>query len=136
MPSQSDGRIREQRMEHGTVRTLVTDRGRHYTHHECKRRLGSAAHDVMRWFSRAVRTRSEWNEADMRAADLRDLRLVLDDLASYVEIAQRELDRIEGVDRTAERVKALRQIEGRTPDEAAAFLAKADQIEREACDVV
>jgi hypothetical protein len=65
----------------------------------------------------------------MNEATLAYLRDALRDLSGYVEAAQRELDRIEGVDRRAERIKSLREVAGRTPAEAATFLAKADQLE-------
>jgi Lon protease-like protein len=122
-------RIQERREDHGITRWLVTEQGKRYTQYDCERRLKSATSAVMRWFSRAVRTRTTWNDADMNEATLAYLRDALRDLSGYVEAAQRELDRIEGVDRRAERIKSLREVAGRTPAEAATFLAKADQLE-------
>lgn len=122
-------RIEERRMSHGVVRWVVTDRGRRYTHHECERRLLAAWHGVPRWFSRAVATRTTWNDADMNADEIRRLRDVLADMTSYIEVASRHLDGIEGVDRRAERIRQLRDVTGRTPEEAAAYLAKAAQLE-------
>ncbi len=58
------------------------------------------------------------------------LRWLLDDMRDYVEVASRHLDELDGKDRREERIKALRRIAGRTPEEAAAYLAKADQLER------
>ena len=68
----------------------------------------------------------------MNKHEMERLRYLLDDMQTYVEVVQQELDRIEGLDRRADRIKALRNIEGRTPEEAAAFLAKAAQLEGEA----
>lgn len=116
-------------MDHGIVRIFVTERGKRYTHHECERRLEAAVHAMMRWFHRSIKTRTTWNEADMNAAEVRDLRRVLDELQEYAEAVQQELDRIEGVNHKAERIAALRNVTGRTPEEAAAFLAKAAALE-------
>jgi hypothetical protein len=114
-----------------TFRYFVIDRtGTRYSHSECERRLRSAVSTMTRWFHRSIVTRSSWRDPAMNADELERLRWVLDDLQTYVEVVQRELDRIAGVDRRAERVKALREIAGRTPAEAAAFLAKAAELER------
>lgn len=40
-----------------------------------------------------------------------------------------QLDELEGVDRRQERIAQLREVAGRTPQEAAAYLAKADELE-------
>jgi Lon protease-like protein len=125
-------RVEQRRMDHGIVRWFVTDRGVQYTHYECERRLKSAVNAVERWFGRAVRTRTTWDEAEMNEHEIQGLRRELRDLQSYVEAAQRQLDDIEGVDRRTERIKALREVAGRTPAEAAAFLRKADQLEGKA----
>jgi Lon protease-like protein len=122
-------RIEERELEHGTVKYFVTDAGQKYTHYECERRLQAAIRATSRWFSRTIRTMTVWKDADMNASEIRDLRWILGDMANYVEVVSRELDRIEGVNRSAERVAALRSIKGRTPEEAALFLAKADEIE-------
>lgn len=122
-------RIEERALDHGTVKWYVTEAGQKYTHHECERRLQAAVRGTSRWFSRAIRTMTVWKDKDMNAYEVRQMRWILDDMATYVEVVARELDRIEGVNRSAERVAALRMVEGRTPEEAALFLAKAEQIE-------
>lgn len=129
-------KIIEYKMSHGVVRQIQINglsmrKGKTYTHHECERRLKAAWNGTTRWFSRSLRTRTTWNEADMNKHEMERLRYLLDDMQTYVEVVQRELDRIEGLDRRAERIKALRIVKGRTPEEAAAFLAKAAQLEKE-----
>lgn len=122
--------VREHRMEHGVVRWFVTAGGARYTHYDCERRLKAATSGVFRWFNRAVKTRTTWNDdVEMNRDQIRDLRSALEELQDYVEHAQRYLDEVEGVDRRAERIKALRNVSGRTPAEAAVYLAKADHLE-------
>lgn len=124
----------ERQMGHGTVRWITTEKGRRYTHYDCERRMAAAWRGVPRWFARAVRTRTTWNDPDMNAREVQQLRDVLADMRSYVEMAERHLDTIEGVDRRAERIRALRDVAGRTPAEAAAYLAKAAQLEARDAD--
>lgn len=122
-------RVEDRRMEHGVVRWIVTEKGQRYTHYDCERRAKAAVNAFERWFHRTVRTRTAWDDAEMNDSQMRDLRYLLKDVQGYVELASLELDRLEGVDRRAERIKALRAVAGRTPAEAAAYLAKADQLE-------
>src|SRR4051812_41843427 len=96
-------RVEEREFGHGTVRWYVTEAGQKYTHYECERRLQAAVRGTSRWFSRTIRTLTVWKDPDMNAAEIRDLRWILDDTATYVEVVSRELDRIEGVNRTSER---------------------------------
>jgi Lon protease-like protein len=128
-------RIHEQRMDHGVVRWIDVRRGildrqpRRYTHYECERRLAAADRAFSRWFARTVNTRTTWDDPDMNAHEIRQLRDRLADMRSYVEHAERHLDTLEGVDRRAERIRQLRDVAGRTPEEAAAYLAKAAELE-------
>jgi hypothetical protein len=127
-------RVEERKVDDDvTFRCFVIDRtGTRYSHSECERRLKTAVSTMMRWFHRAIVTRSLWRDPDMNADELERLRWVLNDLQTYVEVVQRELDRLAGVDRRAERIKSLREISGRTPEEAALYLSKADALERRA----
>jgi hypothetical protein len=127
--SSETDRVRERRVDHGVVRWVETERGKRYTHHECESRAKSTMHSMMRWFARAVHTRTTWDDADMNAHELERLRWLLGDLAAWLESVQRALDDLEGVDRRAERIKALREVAGRTPEEAALYLEKADALE-------
>lgn len=131
-------RIGERQMDHGISRWYIANPGpfgrpeRTYTHQDCERRARSAREAFGRWFSRAVSTRTTWNEPDMNEYQLEQLRWLLDGMQEYVESASRYLDELEGKDRRAERIAALRNVAGRTPAEAVAFLSKADQLEKEA----
>lgn len=122
-------RIEERLTEYGAIRFLVTERGIKYTHHECERRLDGAIRGMMRWFSRTLRTATVWNDADMRRSELERMRWKLGEITTYVEVVQRELDRIEGVNKVAERIEKLRNVAGRNPEEAELFLAKAAELE-------
>lgn len=122
----AEGRIIERTSEGFTFRYYESASGKHYTNFDCERRLSAAKNAMERWFSRTIRTRTMAAEQD--DFDLQRLRWVADDIAMYAAHIQRELDRLEGVDRKAERIKALRVVEGRSPEEAALFLAKADEL--------
>lgn len=125
----SDGRIIERTREGYTFRYYESPTGKHYTHYDCEARAKAALAGVARWLSRALRTRTTQGDAEQDRYELERLRWIANELAEYAAAVQVEIDRLEGVDRTAERVKALRIIEGRTAAEAALFLAKADQLE-------
>lgn len=124
----ADGRIIGRPSGGYTFRYYESKGGKRYTHHDCERRLEAAQAAMERWFSRAIRTLTTQGNAEDRY-ELERLRYVADDIAEYAAVIQREIDRLEGVDRRAERVRALRSVEGRTPEEAAVYLAKADQLE-------
>lgn len=122
-------RIIERSNEGFTFRFYESEKGTRYTHYDCERRLKAAANGLYRWFSRTLKTRTTSGDAEQDKYDLQRLRWIAAEVAEYVAVIQRELDRLEGVDRTSERVKALREVTGRTPEETALFLAKAEQIE-------
>jgi hypothetical protein len=124
-------RIETREIEHGTFKWLVTDRGR-YSHDECERRLRTAVRGMQRWFGRSFRTLTDWKDKDMRDHEVQHLRNILDDMMTYAEVVQQELDRIEGVNRKSERIAALRNVAGRTPEEAEAFIRKAEELEGKA----
>lgn len=125
-------RIEERSNREGdTFRWVLTERGTRYTNLDCIGKVKAAEAAFARWFSRAVKTRTTWGPelAECNASDIEELRWRLREMQTYVEAASRHLDDLEGTDRRAERVKALREVAGRTPAEAALYLAKADQIE-------
>lgn len=121
--------VKERKTSLGTHKFIVTERGQTYSHDECERRLKSAVRGTSRWFGRALHTLTVWSDKRMNDYEVQRLRRILDDMSMYVEAVQVELDRIEGVNRQAERIAQLRNVAGRTPEEAAAFLAKAEQLE-------
>lgn len=126
------GRIIERSTDGYTFRYFESKKGARYTHYECERRLKTTVDGLYRWFSRTLKTRTTSGDAEQDKYDLQRLRWVADEVAECAAVIQREVDRLEGVDRTAERVKALRQVSGRTPEETAVYLAKADQLETRA----
>jgi hypothetical protein len=122
-------RIEERRNKDGDVfKWLVTERGTRYSNLDCIQRTEAAIRGVSRWFARTVRTRTEWANRSWRVDDLERIRWMLENMAAYIESASAELDRLQGVDRQAERIAALRNVSGRTPEEAALYLAKADEL--------
>lgn len=126
-------RIETRKTDFGTVKWLITDRGTKYANSECERRLKSAVRAMQRWFSRTLRTMTEWDELDMREVEIERIRWILDDIASYVEIVQRELDKLEGVNKQDDRIAKLRALaadSAATEGEAAAAAEAIARIER------
>lgn len=123
------GRIIEREHEGYTFRYWQSPKGTEYTNLDCERRLEAAVWAVGRWFGRTMCTRTTTPDAEQSRDILQVVRWKLDKLAEHITMMQKQLDEIEGVDRKSERIAALRQIDGRTPEEAAAFLAKADKLE-------
>lgn len=64
--------------------------------------------------------------------DLERLSGRVERLEFYVGALRKEVDRLFKNKTKKERIAALRNVTGRTPEEAAAFLAKADELERNA----
>lgn len=125
----NEGRIIERGSDGFTFRYYEAPGGKRYGHFDCERRLESAINAMRRWFSRSLRTRTTHPPTSADRYELERLRQVADELAEYATVIQREIDKLEGVDRKAERIKALRVVDGRTPEETALFLAKADRLE-------
>jgi hypothetical protein len=125
----SEGRIIERQNDGYTFRYYESPTGKHYTHYDCESRAKAAVSGVARWLSRALRTRTTQGDAEQDRYELERLRYIANELAEYAAAVQVELDRLEGVDRKRDRIAALRMVEGRPPEEAALFLAKADQLE-------
>jgi hypothetical protein len=122
------GTIRE--VDHGDWTSrhfLATDTGKTFSHDECRRRAEQGERALTRWFSRAMATVASGDGMDEH--DLERLEWFLDNISTWLESAQQALDGRRGVQRQEERIKALRNVSGRTPEEAAAFLAKAAQLE-------
>lgn len=127
--SDSIGSIEKRENDGYTFRYWRSPKGKVYTNFDCERRFESAIWAVGRWFGRTVRTRTTSPDAEANRDDLRTVRWKLDKLSEHVFMMQAQLDELEGIDRTQERIAQLRQVAGRTPEETAAFLAKADQLE-------
>lgn len=126
----ADDKIIERSNDDFTFRYFESEKGTRYTHWDCERKLVAARNAMSRWFSRALKTRTSSGDAEFDSYELQHLRYIAEGIAEYAEVIQREIDRLEGVDRKTERIKALRNVKGRTPEEAAMYLEKAAQLER------
>lgn len=71
------------------------------------------------------------DDLDMHEYDLERLEWFIDDLNNWTAAIRKEIDERRGTLKVQERIALLRNTSGRTPEEAAAFLAKADQLEKE-----
>ena len=124
-------RIHQQSNDAGDVfRSLVTDSGSLYGNLECRRKAEQATRAFERWFQRTLETATVWADPDFVSDDAEQLGWVLDDLERVLRMARSKLEAREGVQREERKIAALRQTAGRSPDEAATYLAKADELER------
>lgn len=123
--------IEERTNDDGDVfRYLVLESGSRYSNLDCIQKTEQSLRGVQRWFHRSLETATIWSDPSLAESDNDRLRWLLDDLEGYLHAARKALADREGRQRRAEKIRALRQIAGRTPDEAAAYLAKADELER------
>lgn len=78
----------------------------------------------VRHFSRAFKLAD--GEYDLEAIEWR-----LDKFETYIGAVRKHLEELRGKQSKRDRIALLRNTTGRTPEEAAAYLAKADQLEKE-----
>lgn len=124
--------IREQVNEDGDVfRYLVLDGGGQYSNLDCIGKAEQASRAFGRWFYRSMLTATRWSDPALSESDTERLGWVLDEMETYIASARQGLAERQGARRREEKIKALRLIAGRTPEEAEAYLAKADELERE-----
>lgn len=92
--------------------------------------LGAAegAHsDLGRALSRAFKLADgEW--------DLERIAVRLDELTEHINAMRKHLEEVRGVRTKRERIALLRNTTGRSPEEAAAYRRKADELERQLAD--
>jgi hypothetical protein len=72
-----------------------------------------------------------WSDPTLSESDTERLTWLLDDMEAAIGSARQGLAERQGARRREAKVKALRRIAGRTPEEAEAYLAKAAELERE-----
>jgi hypothetical protein len=97
--------------------------------------LAETAHtDLARAVSRAFKLAGnelpkgdDWDPEDY---DLERLEWFLDGVQRWLDSVRETIEKRRGVKTKEERIALLRRVEGRTPEEAAAFLKKADELER------
>lgn len=110
-------------VERGGFKYIRNRAGNLLTFWDCvaQARRGSGA--LGTGIARALETASdEW--------DLERIEAMIDDLETYSAHIRGEIEKRRGVRSVRERIELLRNVEGREPGEAAAFLAKADELER------
>lgn len=87
-----------------------------------------------RAISRAFKLRPDWTgEADRavyREMDFERIEWALEGMEAYIASARAFLAEQRDAKSQEDRIAALRNVAGRTPEEAAAFLRKADELER------
>jgi hypothetical protein len=71
-------------------------------------------------------------DMEMRTYDLERLDWFVDDIEEFARLLRADIDKLRGPDlNKRRRIELQRNNKGRTPEEAAAFAAKADQLEKE-----
>lgn len=128
----SNHRIQESTNADGDVfRHLVLDGGGQYSNLDCIGKTEQASRAFGRWFYRSMLTATKWSDPVLSESDTERLGWMLDEMETYIASARQGLAERQEAQRRVEKVKALRRIAGRTPEEAEAYLAKADELERE-----
>lgn len=111
--------------------------GRQITYWDAMRAVESAATALGTGFSRLFKLAvAQGKEGDgmfsmSQEYYLETLEYRIDQVEEHMAALRAYLEKLRGSQSKRDRIKALRNVEGRTPGEAAAFLAKADQLERE-----
>jgi hypothetical protein len=128
-------KIHEQDNGRGDIfRDIVVGTGTKYTTYsnlDCISKTEQASRAFGRWWSRSLMTATIWADPALSDSDTERLGWLLDDMESQIISARRALAERQEAQRREEKIKALRRIAGRTPEEAEAYLAKADELERE-----
>lgn len=86
--------------------------------HDAKRERNAMMRHVSRMFKLAS---DEWDASRVET--------FVEELDTYVGALRKELERLDKVRKARVRIAALRNTSGRTPEEAAAFNRKADELE-------
>lgn len=98
--------------------------GRLLTYWDAMDAADRADSDLVRAVSRAFKLAAgDW--------DLERIEWFIDSLESWTGAVREELEKRRGVKTQEERIALLRNTNGRTPEEAEAFLRKADQLEEQ-----
>jgi hypothetical protein len=87
--------------------------------------------DQVRALSRAFKLAGTNRDPDLAAYELERLEWAIGELESYLAAVRKEIEKRLGVRSKQERIALLRNTTGRTPEEAAAFTRKADELERQ-----
>jgi len=107
--------------------------GRRAMFHNAKWEVERHMTPLIRWTSRMFKLISDNREFSESEWDQLDWKLF--EIESWVKAVREHYEKARGVAQKEyskqDRIQALRQIAGRTPEEAAMFLAKADQLEKE-----
>lgn len=119
--------------EHG-FKYLRMPSGKLYSFQDAIHSADLAESAFARAISRAFKLRPDWTGESDRAAyremDFERIEWALDGMAAYLASAREYLDQQRGVKSQEDRIALLRNTQGRTPEEAAAFHQKADELER------
>jgi hypothetical protein len=108
--------------------------GKMYSFAHVMHQADLAEHAFARAISRAFKLRPDWpgepDRAAYREMDLEQIEWALDSMDAYLHAVREHLEKERGVKSREERIALLRNVSGRTPEEAEAFLKKADELER------
>ena len=89
-----------------------------------------AVNTMHTWASRAFHLAAATPDPQIREYHLEHFEWELDNIETWLGYLREELQKQSGRLRVEERIALLRQVDGRTPEEAEAFRRKADELER------
>lgn len=119
-----DRNIRGYNGEVHVLRTLkLGGDGREIHFRDAHKQAKTNLHGFMRWMSRA-------GKLALADYEQEELRWLVDDLTQYAHIWEEQIEDLKKRKAKQEKVDALRNVAGREPEEAATYLAKADELER------
>lgn len=104
--------------------------GRRLTYWNAIDAVQTALTDTYRAYSRALKLAGTNNDPALAAYELERFDSRVSELEEYTGALRVEIDRRLGVKSQRERIALLRNTSGRSPEEAAAFARKADELER------
>lgn len=104
--------------------------GRVFSYHEAQKQVDKGFNMVTRWLLRIVQIVPESTDYDLDEYYWERIDDYADRLEILAERIREEVRKHLKVRSKQERIKALRNVTGRTPEEAAIFLAKADELEK------
>jgi hypothetical protein len=98
--------------------------GRQVIFYDAEKKASKHLTDLARWVRRmGMLTEREYQETSLLAT--------VERMEAMAQHWRREMERRQGVATKRQRIAALRDVRGRTPEEAAVYLAKADELEKQ-----
>jgi hypothetical protein len=122
--------MRDRIETHRGFRYVMLKSGRRVSFMESLAELDGALSGVYLWMARSFRT-AEVEDRDVTEQNLEFIERRVEQAEDWLRAIRAELVRQRGRQDLRQRIAALRNVSGRTPEEAAAYLARASALETE-----